>query len=329
MIQVGNSGLYFDDGHKGNFTIYLRKGYIFRNNNVSADVELSGCNVDCSGEIFKAIQKYADFRRDVDGKKFLKDNEWLIRECIMKQYEGQVSMGKCYHCGVNQKCDDENYCFPLMVPSDWSEDYVNGIDYTQTKFVTVDDAPIMRLKDFDLRSPYIYGLHMISKLKSIKSPVLHKNKYYQDCKLCDDDTAKILECELDNNVADFDKWHNGDTVETWGIYKKGLYNITSMELVEVDTSEPVIVNRNSETPGYNEWRNTIVNRDKKCVCCGYDKHLEAHHLFGYKENPNLAVNESNGVTLCKFCHDKYHSAYGLKNINPVDFVDFIKRFGVD
>ena len=28
------------------------------------------------------------------------------------------------------------------------------------------------------------------------------------------------------------------------------------------------------------------------------------------------------------CHDKYHSVYGLKDINPVDFMNFIKRFGV-
>lgn len=336
MIQVGNTGLYFDDGYKGHFTIYFRRGRVFRNNNRDADIILEGVDVDCSGEIFKAIQKYADFKRNIDGKKFLKDNEWLIRECIMEQYKGQRSMGKCYKCGVDDSPQFEphseeayNAVFPACcMTAEWSRNYTAGIDYTQDKFVATADAPIRKLKDFDLRSPYIYGLHMISKIKSIKPPVLHKNEYYQDCKLCDDDTNKIIECELDDNIADFDKWHNGDSVETWGIYKDGLYSITSMELIEVDTSEPVTVNRNSETPGYNEWRNSIVNRDKKCVCCGLDKHLEAHHLFGYKENPSLAVNPSNGITLCKFCHDKYHSVYGLKDINPVDFVDFIKRFGV-
>ena len=90
----------------------------------------------------------------------------------------------------------------------------------------------------------------------------------------------------------------------------------------------ITTNRESEHPGYNEWRESIIKRDQVCQCCGFDKHLEAHHLFGYKENPELAVNHSNGVTLCKFCHDKYHSVHGLKDINPVDFVDFIKRFGV-
>ena len=86
-------------------------------------------------------------------------------------------------------------------------------------------------------------------------------------------------------------------------------------------------NRNDKTPGYNAWRNQVISRDQVCQCCGHDDKLEAHHLFGYKENQDLATNINNGVTLCKFCHKKYHSIYGLKNINPIDFMKFIKRFG--
>jgi replicative DNA helicase Mcm len=80
--------------------------------------------------------------------------------------------------------------------------------------------------------------------------------------------------------------------------------------------------------GYNNWVKSVIIRDKVCQCCGLDKHLEAHHLFGYKENQDLATNINNGVTLCKFCHKKYHSIYGVKNINPVDFMNFIKKYGV-
>jgi len=87
-------------------------------------------------------------------------------------------------------------------------------------------------------------------------------------------------------------------------------------------------NRMSENPNYNNWRNKILNRDKVCQCCGLDKHLQVHHLFGYKEHPELATNENNGITLCKFCHNKYHSVYGLKNINPLDFMKFMDRFKV-
>ena len=88
-------------------------------------------------------------------------------------------------------------------------------------------------------------------------------------------------------------------------------------------------NRYEEHEDYAEWRKSTLIRDKHhCICCGLDKHLQVHHLFGYKENPELATHEHNGVTLCKFCHAKYHSIYGLKNINPIDFIDFIKTYGV-
>lgn len=41
MIQVGNTGLYFNGGHKGGFEICLEKGKVFRSN-----CHLNGDNVD-------------------------------------------------------------------------------------------------------------------------------------------------------------------------------------------------------------------------------------------------------------------------------------------
>lgn len=191
-----------------------------------------------------------------------------------------------------------------------------------------DFATYPPLKDFDLRREGKVSL--TCKIKNIQNPVLDGSMYSQNVIVYDDNTNKTIKATFHDNCADFDKWNKGDTIRLIGAlnndFKRPL-SIAYAVKIETDDS-PIITNRDSETPGYNEWRTTIVNRDKKCVCCGLDKHLEAHHLFGYKENPSLAVNESNGITLCKFCHDKYHSVYGLRDINPVDFVDFIKRFGV-
>lgn len=95
-----------------------------------------------------------------------------------------------------------------------------------------------------------------------------------------------------------------------------------------DTNVNTKVSRSQENPDYNKWRNSVLEKDgHKCVCCGLDKHLHVHHLFGYAENPELAIDENNGVTLCKFCHERYHSIYGKKNINPRDFVNYIKKYG--
>lgn len=83
-----------------------------------------------------------------------------------------------------------------------------------------------------------------------------------------------------------------------------------------------------DIPGYEDWRKEVLQRDQKCIVCDGDKHLEAHHMYGYKQYPELRTDLNNGVTVCKFCHDKYHSYYGVKDITPLKFVKFMKRFGL-
>ena len=103
----------------------------------------------------------------------------------------------------------------------------------------------------------------------------------------------------------------------------------TMELIEPDdTIDGYFINDERDIPGYDEWRQHVLSRDKKCVVCGGDKNLHAHHLFGYKENPGLRTCKENGITVCEWCHQKYHSYYGVNDINPVDFIRFIGRFGV-
>lgn len=82
--------------------------------------------------------------------------------------------------------------------------------------------------------------------------------------------------------------------------------------------------RNS--PEYRIWQKAVIEHDKVCQCCGGHKHLEAHHIFGYKNNPDYRVNLENGVALCRWCHGKYHSYYG-KDASPKKLIEFLKRFG--
>ena len=88
---------------------------------------------------------------------------------------------------------------------------------------------------------------------------------------------------------------------------------------------PRVRTREDETPGYFAWRTRVLKRDGfTCVKCGSNENLQVHHLWGYKENPELAIVDSNGVTLCKHCHDQYHNINGYYDINPRDFEDFMK-----
>lgn len=74
------------------------------------------------------------------------------------------------------------------------------------------------------------------------------------------------------------------------------------------------------------WRKQVLEKDNVCICCGGDKHLEAHHIFQKAEYPDLASDPNNGGVLCKWCHKKYHSYYH-NDINPRSLIKFLKRFG--
>lgn len=73
------------------------------------------------------------------------------------------------------------------------------------------------------------------------------------------------------------------------------------------------------------WRDSVIENNV-CACCGGDKHLEAHHIYGYAKYEMLREDPTNGIALCKWCHKKYHSYYP-GDANPKDLIKFLRRFG--
>lgn len=54
-----------------------------------------------------------------------------------------------------------------------------------------------------------------------------------------------------------------------------------------------------------EWRRKVFERDHyTCQKCGYSKGkiLMAHHIKSFSKSPKLRLDISNGLTLCKPCH---------------------------
>ncbi len=100
----------------------------------------------------------------------------------------------------------------------------------------------------------------------------------------------------------------------------------TVEIVPITDDEVISIEDTRDIPGYDEWREHVLSRDKKCIVCGGDKQLHAHHIYGYKEYPNLRTDKNNGVAVCKFCHEKYHHYYGVKEITPIKFLQFMRRF---
>lgn len=69
------------------------------------------------------------------------------------------------------------------------------------------------------------------------------------------------------------------------------------------------ISRDNLYDGYKEWRIQVYRRDNfTCQICGDNRSgvLVAHHIKLLKDYPELVVELSNGVTLCKNCHDEVH-----------------------
>lgn len=68
-------------------------------------------------------------------------------------------------------------------------------------------------------------------------------------------------------------------------------------------------------PEYTQFIKRVLARDNyTCKCCGKKTHdIEVHHLDGYNWCEEKRTDDTNGITLCKKCHDNFHSKYGNGN----------------
>ena len=68
---------------------------------------------------------------------------------------------------------------------------------------------------------------------------------------------------------------------------------------------------------------TVFERDNyKCIICGSNKKLNAHHLNGYHWCKEGRVDIKNGACLCTLCHRRYHKVYGNKYNTKEQFQEF-------
>lgn len=74
--------------------------------------------------------------------------------------------------------------------------------------------------------------------------------------------------------------------------------------------------RNSDE--YSVWRASVFERDGyTCQQCGEKGgKLEAHHIRPFAEHPELRLDVSNGVTLCKACHRGYEKPSIAPRFSP-------------
>jgi len=77
---------------------------------------------------------------------------------------------------------------------------------------------------------------------------------------------------------------------------------------------------------YNPWRISVYKRDNyKCVCCGSNKKINAHHLNGYDWCVEGRTEINNGVVLCRDCHLKFHTIHGFGKNTLEQFIIFYEQ----
>src|ERR1051325_7933255 len=69
------------------------------------------------------------------------------------------------------------------------------------------------------------------------------------------------------------------------------------------------------------WRDEVFRRDEyQCRICGKDKpRLHPHHMDGFHWSVERRFDVNNGVTLCKSCHERFHSRYGTHDNTEAQF----------
>lgn len=86
------------------------------------------------------------------------------------------------------------------------------------------------------------------------------------------------------------------------------------------------------TGTYVNWRNSVYEKDNyTCQCCGKKNgfgetiKFNAHHINNWADYPELRYDVDNGITMCKECHNKFHSIYGKKKNNQFQLEEFFNQ----
>lgn len=82
----------------------------------------------------------------------------------------------------------------------------------------------------------------------------------------------------------------------------------ALQGISVDDWEDFLYNQEDSriSPEYSDWRQSVYRRDyHTCQMCNTDEGIiHAHHILPVRDYPELLLDQENGITLCKKCHEK-------------------------
>lgn len=81
-----------------------------------------------------------------------------------------------------------------------------------------------------------------------------------------------------------------------------------------------------DTEVYQNWRKSVLRRDKcKCVVCG-KRGFIVHHLDGWSWCISRRYDIDNGVVVCSKHHNQFHKIYSRKHNTQQQFILFLNRY---
>jgi hypothetical protein len=80
-----------------------------------------------------------------------------------------------------------------------------------------------------------------------------------------------------------------------------------------DTFEPKLSKSERKSPEYKKFVKAVLERDHyTCQYCGATENHQVHHMVPYSKYSELALDKSNGLTLCEDCHRGVHGKKTVK-----------------
>ena len=305
----------------------------------------SGINCDCIRAVSKIMAmdiKAPNFRYFADTIHeiwTIHSNEFLFGKCWACYDDSEEPLAKQYEDEEFVELDGfkTDNCPHLLVDGDYTVISVHEFyqEYSLKEsclsqsqiFDSIDLESIKNFKD-DLNYTTT-PIRLVGNIVKIKPPEPFPNYMNQIQKLTigDSNTNKKIKCLFEHNLVDYDKWEKGQRIELWGYYDAYdtiPFKVKDCRIISETQKTPSNTQNIRNHPQYNKWRDT-VKAIGECYICGRTNHLEAHHINSVADYPQLAYDESNGVCLCKSCHNVYHEDYSNTG-DMKSFMDFVLRY---
>lgn len=125
--------------------------------------------------------------------------------------------------------------------------------------------------------------------------LLNRYKYQEKVEIPVDDLIEALAVMISVNT----KWYQKKAARMILDYQFGKVSVNQML-----EGEAIVSDRNDAL--VSRWRRNVLKRDGKCVDCGSEDNLQAHHISHWFDDPINRINLENGITLCVDCHSLEH-----------------------